>query len=149
MQDHDMNATAGAHPDGVRSVARIYQLWDAALGAKDVEAAAALYAEDTRLESPLVRHLLGCERGVIEGRERLRDFIRVVFERTPSTRRRHRTGFFTDGRTLIWEYPRETPDGEQMDFVESMEIEDGLIRRHCVYWGWFGVKVLEGDRYHR
>ena len=28
------------------------QLWDAALGAKDVEAAAALYAEDTRLESP-------------------------------------------------------------------------------------------------
>ena len=31
----------------------------------------------------------------------------------------------------------------------SMEIENGLIRRHCVYWGWFGVKVLEGDRYHR
>ena len=36
-----------------------------------------------------------------------------------------------------------------MDFVKSMEIEDGLIRRHRVYWGWYGVKVIEQDRYHR
>jgi ketosteroid isomerase-like protein len=149
MQADDIHATAGVHPDAIRSVERVYELWDAALGAKDVDAAAALYAEDTRLESPLVRHLLGSERGIIEGRDRLRDFLQVVFERTPASRRRHRTRFFTDGRKLIWEYPRGTPDGDQMDFVESMEIENGLIRRHSVYWGWFGVKVLEGDRYHR
>jgi hypothetical protein len=49
---------------------------------------------------------------------------------------------------LIWEYPRATPGEDQMDFVESMEIENGPIRRHCDYWGWFGVKVLEEDRYH-
>jgi hypothetical protein len=24
-----------------------------------------------------------------------------------------------------------------------------LIRRHRVYWGWYGVKVIEEDRYHR
>jgi hypothetical protein len=24
-----------------------------------------------------------------------------------------------------------------------------LIRRHRVYWGWYGVKVIEQDRYHR
>jgi hypothetical protein len=149
MQHDEIRATAGAHPDAVRSVERVYQLWDAALGAKDVEAAVTLYAENTRLESPLVRHLLGVEHGIIEGRDRLRDFVRVVFERTPPSRRHHRSGLFTDGRKLIWEYPRETPDGDQMDFVESMEIENGLILRHCVYWGWFGVKVLEGDRYHR
>ena len=71
----------------VRSVEQIYQLWDEALGARDIEAAAALYAEDTRLESPLVRHLTGSERGVIEGRDRLRDFLRVVFDRTPPSRR--------------------------------------------------------------
>ena len=133
----------------LRSVERIHELWDAALGAKDVEAAAALYAEDVRLESPLVRHLLGSERGIIEGRDRLRDFIQHRVRANAAKPPRHRTGFFTDGRKLIWEYPRETPDGDQMDFVESMEIENGLIRRHCVYWGWFGVKVLEGDRYHR
>jgi hypothetical protein len=149
MQGGDIHATAGVHPDAIRSVELVYELWDAALGAKDVEAAAALYTEDTRLESPLVRHLLGSECGIIEGRDRLRDFLHIVFERTPPSRRQYRTGFFTDGRKLIWEYPRETPDGDQMDFVESMEIENGLIRRHCVYWGWFGVKVLEGDRYHR
>lgn len=149
MQDEQMTTTAGTDPEAVRAVERIYHLWDAALGAKDVEAAAALYAPDTELESPLVRHLLRTESGVVQGRDKLRDFVRTVFERTPPSRRRYRRGFFTDGRRLIWEYPRQTPDGEQMDFVESMEIENGLIRRHCVYWGWFGVKVMEEDRYHR
>ena len=110
MQGHAIHATADVHPDAIRSVERVYQLWDAALGARDIEAAVALYAEDTRLESPLVRHLLGSERGIVEGRDRLRDFVRIVFERTPPGRRHH---------------------------------------RHCVYWGWFGVKVLEADRYHR
>ena len=101
------------------------------------------------LESPLVRHLLKSETGIVRGGEKLREFIRIVFERTPPARRRYRSGFFTDGKKLMWEYPRATPDGEQMDFVEVMEIEDGLIHRHRVYWGWFGVKVLQEDRYHR
>jgi hypothetical protein len=31
-----------------------------------------------------------------------------------------------------------------------MELDDdGLIRRHCVYWGWFGVGVLQRDEYRR
>jgi ketosteroid isomerase-like protein len=133
----------------IRDVERVYHAWDDALGAKDVDRAVALYAPDCELESPLVRHLLKSERGVVAGRAALRDFIRVVFERTPPSRQRYRDGFFTDGRKLMWEYPRAKPDGEQMDFVEVMEIEDGLIRRHRVYWGWYGVKVMQEDRYHR
>jgi hypothetical protein len=147
MRDENLHVAPGTDPEAVRSVERIYRLWDEALGARDVEAAAALYAPDTLLESPLVRHLLHSERGVVQGRDKLREFLHVVFERTPPSRRRYRTGFFTDGRKLIWEYSRATPGEDQMDFVESMEIENGLIRRHCVYWGWFGVKVLEEDRY--
>ena len=135
--------------DDRQSIERIYKLWDAALAAKDVDAAVSLYAKDVRLESPLVRHLTGAERGIVQGRDALRDFIRLVFERTPPSRGHYREAFFTDGSRLIWEYPRETPDGDQMDFVESMEIRDGLIRRHCVYWGWYGVKVIEQDGYHR
>jgi hypothetical protein len=50
---------------------------------------------------------------------------------------------------LIWEYPRAAPDGEQMDFVEVMEISGRLIRAHRVSWGWRGLKVLEEDRYRR
>ena len=129
---------------------RVYYDWDEALGRKDTDAAMALYARDCVLESPLVCHLLDTERGIVEGRDKLREFVRVVFERTPPVRQRHREGFFTDGRRLIWEYPRKTPGGEQMDFVESMELNDeGLIRRHCVYWGWYGVGVLQRDAYHR
>jgi len=34
-------------------------------------------------------------------------------------------------------------DGEQFDLVEVMELRDGLIRHHRVYWGWFGLKHLQ------
>jgi hypothetical protein len=133
-----------------RSAEQIYHDWDEALGRKDLEAAIALYAPDCTLESPLICHLLGSERGIVEGRDKLRNFVHLVFSRTPATRQRYRKGFFTDGRKLIWEYPRAMPNGEQMDFVESMEInDDGLIQRHCVYWGWYGVGVLQRDAYHR
>ena len=133
----------------VRSAEHIYHEWDKALGAKDVEAAIALYAQDCALESPLVRHLLGSEDGIVVGREKLREFVRLVFEHQPAARQRYRKGFFTDGHTLIWEYPRTRPDGEQMDFVEVMEVHDGLIRRHRVYWGWYGLKLLQEGGHHR
>ena len=149
MPDDIRGGRDATPPETLAAVERVYKLWDQALGAKDVDAALALYAPDVVLESPLVRHLTKSERGVVEGRDALREFIRVVFARTPPTRKRHRAGFFTDGATLMWVYPRATPDGEQMDFAEVMEIADGLIRRHRVYWGWYGVKTIEEDRYHR
>jgi hypothetical protein len=149
MQADQIQSTAGVDPAALGAIERVYRAWDAALSSKDVEAAVVLYADDIRLESPLVRHLTGSDEGIIAGREQLREFIRLVFDRTPGNRGHFRTGFFTDGRRLIWEYPRETPDGDQMDFVESMEIENGLIRQHRVYWGWFGVKVIEENRYRR
>jgi hypothetical protein len=131
----------------IQAAERIYQAWDEALGRKDLDAAMRLYAPDAILESPLVRHLLGGEEGVVHGRDNLRAFVEKVFARTPPLRQRHRDGFFTDGRRLIWEYPRATEDGQQMDLVEAMDIVDGLIQRHCVYWGWLAVKVLEDDQY--
>ena len=57
----------------------------------------------------------------------------------------------TDAGVLVFHSVGDTGyfRGEQMDFVEVMELADGLIHRHRVYWGWFGVKLLEQDRYHR
>jgi hypothetical protein len=107
MQAGQIRATANVDPATLRSIERVYRDWDAALRAKDVEAAVALYAEDVQLESPLVRHLTGSPRGVIEGRDNLREFIRIVFARTPTSRGHYRSGFFTDGRKLIWEYTRD------------------------------------------
>jgi SnoaL-like domain len=138
-----MNANNNTDIELIRDAERIYREWDEALGRKDLDAAMKLYAPDTVLESPLIRHLLGGAEGIVRGRDNLRDFVKLVFESAPALRRRHHKGFFTDGKRLMWEYPRAAPDGPQMDLVEVMDIVDGLIQRHCVYWGWLGVKVLE------
>ena len=36
-----------------------------------------------------------------------------------------------------------------MDIVEVMEIRDGLIAAHRVYWGWLGVGMLQRDEHGR
>jgi ketosteroid isomerase-like protein len=123
-------------------IEHIFAAWDDALGAKDIDAAVALYQPDATLESPLVCHLLGTEQGVVRGREDLRCFVSKVFAHQPAKRRRYRAGFLADGTRVVWEYPRESPGGEQMDIVEVMEIRDGLIAHHRVYWGWVSVAML-------
>ena len=128
----------------------MYFAWNEALSKNDAEALLALYAEDAIFESPLVPHLFGQEPGVLRGRAELRRLFEMLAHRKPPVRTYHRTGYLTDGKRLIWEYPRDAPHGEQMDFVEAMDLNDeGLIRRHCVYWGWFGVGVLNRNEYHR
>jgi hypothetical protein len=132
----------------IQAAEHVYHAWDDALGRKDVAAAVSLYAEDATLESPLVRHLTGADRGVIQGHEALRAFVIKVFASQPPQRQRHRAGFFTDGRVLMWEYPRIAETGEQIDLVEVMDLSDGLIQRHRVYWGWFGLRLLAQDGHH-
>jgi predicted SnoaL-like aldol condensation-catalyzing enzyme len=124
-------------------IERIYKLWDDALGKKDLEAALALYTDDASIESPLVQHLLKTDAGVVKGKENLRKFITLVFQTNPSERKRFRTGFFTDGHKVTWEYPRVSPEGSQMDLVEVMEVQNGLIKAHRVYWGWYALEVLK------
>ena len=133
--------------DERRTIEHIYRAWDEALCRKDIDAALALYAEDATIESPLVTHLLGGERGICRGHAELRRFVEIVFARKPRLRGHYRTPYLTDGKRLMWEYPRKSPDGDQMDFVEVMEIDGGLIRHHRVYWGWLGVGMLARDDY--
>jgi ketosteroid isomerase-like protein len=124
-------------------ITHIFQAWDAALGARDLDASMALYQPDATLESPLVRQLLGTDEGIIRGRENLRAFVTQVFASEPPQRQRFRVGFLTDGSRVTWEYPRQAGDGEQMDIVEVMEVRDGLIQHHRVYWGWYSVKLYD------
>ena len=131
-------------------VERIYFEWDRALARNDAKALVELYAEDAVIESPVITHLLGKKEGICRGHEELQPLFEAVAARKPSVRQYHRTGYLTDGKKLIWEYPRAGPKGDQMDFVEVMELNDqGLIQRHCVYWGWFGFGVLQRDEYHK
>lgn len=46
------------------------------------------------------------------------------------------TGTHSSGST------RALPEGEQIDIAEVMEISDGLIQSHRIYWGWFGTGEL-------
>ena len=130
------------------AIDHVIERWEAALGGHDADALVATYAQDAVLESPLVLHVTG-KHGRLQGHDELRPFFAEIVKRTPTLRGFHRGVYFTDGTRAIWEYPRECPAGEQMDFVEVMEFEAGLIKRHRVYWGWRGVDLIMNDRYYR
>ena len=85
----------------------IFHAWDEALGAKDLDAALALYQPDATLESALVCHLLGTDQGMVRGQAELRPFVERVFAHQPPERRRFRAGYLTDGPGS----PGSTPGG--------------------------------------
>jgi len=124
---------------------RIYKEWHNYAKSRDVEALLSLYAEDAIFESPLVPAILDQKSGTLEGIREIRHFLEEGTKRRPNDLVRwHRTGkYFSDGETLIWEYPRETPDGNQVDILEVMEVKNGKIQYHRIYWGWFGFDLLQ------
>jgi steroid Delta-isomerase len=129
--------------------ARIHRQWHERAKSRDTDGLLALYAEDAMLETPLVQAIFdGRDSGVLRGHRQIRPLFEEGARRRPNQLVRwHRTDqWLTDGkRLLVWEYPRETPDGDQVDLVEAMEIADGLIQRHRIYWGWFGTSLLVGN----
>jgi len=135
--------------DNTEIAHKIFEDWNRTWKENDIEGFLALYADNVILESPLFPHLLEIEKGIIVGKDALREVIEMAAKRKPTNRNFYVSNYFTDGKTIIWEYPRETPDGDQMDFMEVMEIENGLIIRHRIYWGWLGVKTIINDKYHR
>jgi steroid Delta-isomerase len=125
---------------------RIHEQWHEHAKSRNTEGLLALYAKEAVLETPLVQAIFdGRESGILHGHREIRPFFEEGARRLPNALVRwHRTGkWLTDGaRLLIWEYPRQAPDGDQVDIVEVMEIADGLIQYHRIYWGWFGTQLL-------
>jgi steroid delta-isomerase len=125
---------------------RIHREWHERAKALDTEGLLTLYADDAVLESPLVPAILDDKpNGILRGREELRRFFGEGARRRPNDLVRwYRSGeWLTDGRRLlVWEYPRQAPDGDQVDLVEIMEIAAGLIRHHRIYWGWKGCTLI-------
>lgn len=143
-----MSTSHRAIAGDVEGVEAVTRAWEQARANGDVEALVACYAPGAVLESPIAAHILG-GRGICLGHGELRRFFTEVVARTPGQRKYYRAGFFTDGHRATWEYPRQTPDGEQIDLVEIMEIDNGLIQAHRIYFGWRGVDILVNDQYHR
>jgi hypothetical protein len=101
------------------------------------------------LRAPWSRTLWAEKKASFEGRRSLESFSTFSPLANPRFASFTAKGYFTDGRKVMWEYPEQTPKGQQMDFVEVMEIENGLIQKHRVYWGWVGFNVLKNDQYHQ
>lgn len=123
---------------------RLYVTWDLCAREGRIDDLVALYCEDGTFESPLVPVLLKTESGICAGHEEMRAFFCIGFDRRPNDLVRwYRNGrYHFDGTSLIWEYPGDTPSGPQIELMEVMELRDGRIARHRVYWGWRGVAEL-------
>lgn len=123
----------------------VHLLWDEYAKTKQTNKLINLYADDAIFESPLVPIILNRNKGILIGKEEILNFLEEGTRRRPNelVRWYRDDKYYTDENTLIWEYPRQMPDGEQIDILELMEIDDnGLIVKHRIYWGWFGTQML-------
>ena len=122
----------------------IYEAWHTAAKNRDTAALIALYHDDAEFESPLVPIIMARDSGVLRGRAEIEAFLAEGTRRRPNELVRwYRDGrYLASDNLLVWEYPRQTPDGEQIDILELMELADGKIRQHRIYWGLFGTQML-------
>lgn len=122
----------------------VHDEWDRRTRAHDIDGLVELYLPNATLESPLVPRVLDQRCGVLSGHDELRHFFVLGTRGRPNELVRwYRTGeYMFNGRTLIWEYPRQAPDWEQVDLVEVMELAGRKIAHHRIYWGWCGTPLL-------
>jgi steroid Delta-isomerase len=123
----------------------VYERWHEMIEARNATGLMELYTEDCVLESSAILVLEKDESGTLKGKKAVgahfEHFFRMIGPK--GERDWYRPGpFFSDGKVLVWEYPSKSPTGDQLDVVESMDIANGLIAYHRVYWGWMGFKAL-------
>ena len=127
-------------------IRHVYEQWHSTLMSQDLAGLMALYAGHAVFESPTVlAQFPDRDDGILRGRAEIEKLFARNFANLKSEfSELYRSGlFFSNGRLLTWEYPRLTPSGStQVDLFESMDIENGLIVYHRVYWGWQGLKAL-------
>jgi ketosteroid isomerase-like protein len=126
-------------------VAEVIRAFDAAWARNDVEGVVALFAQDATLESPLVLSLLQRERGVLHGRDEIREMVRTLIERgTPWAE--HGAPLIR-GTTAAIEFKSKAKDvdargsareqnAEAFFSVDVIETKDGKIQSLRAYTGW-------------
>lgn len=127
----------------------VHDEWDRRTRAHDIDGLLDLYLPHAVLESPLVPRIMDTTSGVLTGHRQLREFFeRGTRGRPNELVRFHRSGqfLFEDDR-LVWEYPRQTPEGDQVDITEVMDLAGPKIRHHRIYWGWFGMPLLQPNHH--
>ncbi|WP_227429348.1 nuclear transport factor 2 family protein [Psychrobacter sp. I-STPA6b] len=123
---------------------KIYKEWHEFAKTRQTENLIELYAHNAIFESPLVPIIMKKNNGILNGRDEILEFLIEGTKRRPNELVKwYRTdNYLVNGNTLVWEYPRETPTGNQIDILELMDIENDKIQHHRIYWGWFGTQML-------
>jgi hypothetical protein len=111
---------------------------DEAWKSKDVDGIVALFAVDATIESPLVARLIG--KPLARGHDEIRALIKAVINRGVVWGRHEPLA--VRGDTVFVEYRRETPDGEQHDSVDVINVQGGLIKSLRAYLGAGSVAAL-------
>ena len=131
------------------NIDRLFNEWHRATKAADIDALMAIYAEDAVFESPTITLVLGRPVGVVKGRKEIGDLLREVYKKLTGKNEWYRTGdYFSNGKQLVWEYPRETPNGQQAEIIEVM-VDDGASTKHFIdhaYLNGFVLFHLVGNR---
>lgn len=122
----------------------VCELWHKAILGRDLDGLMALNAKYAILKSPLNLATVRDKSKRIRGNPEFRSFSQVGLRELQSDLSQwHRTGAFSSsGRLLNREYSRGTPQGNQIDLVEVLDIGNALIVRHGLYWGGVGLKAL-------
>lgn len=126
-------------------IKHVFEAWHEAVGKRDLDALMELYAPDSVIDSSAVLVLEKEPSGILKGRDKIRkhfaSFMAMIGEGDGTEW--YRSGkYYTDGKLLMWEYSSKGPNGDQLDVVESFDLEDGKIVYHRVYWGRVGFKAL-------
>jgi steroid Delta-isomerase len=127
-------------------VRNVYKRWHEMILSRNLDGLMELYDEDSTLESSAVLVLEKSSTGVLKGRDLIRKHFASFFDmmaKDKAVELYRPSTYFSDGNNLVWEYPSKSPKGDQLDVVESMDLENGLITYHRVYWGWIGFKALQ------
>ncbi len=139
-----MTSTTEAATASAQDADFVYREWDRRTRAGDIDALIDLYVPDAILETPLIARIMDRQDGILIGHDQIRPFFRRGTDNRPNELVRwYRTGrYLFDGHTLMWEYPRDTPNGDQVDLVEVMDLNGPRIVHHRIYWGWFAAPLL-------
>ncbi len=128
-------APTTASAEGRASLVALTRAWLAAFNARQLEPLLALYDNDARHFSPKLLARRPETKGLVVGKQALRDWWADCFERLPGLHYQERTiATSTDGRVLL-EYERTAPGEAPLAVAEAFTVRAGRIVESRVYHG--------------
>ena len=113
---------------------RIAIKWFEAFNKHNLEKLLSLYDENAEHYSPKLKNKLPETKGLIKGKNSLREWWKDSFERLP-TLKYEPTKLIADDEQVFMEYIRRVDDEEDLKVCEVLEIQNGLIIFSRVYHG--------------